>query len=105
MTTAGEPVRTPEQLRAMAEELTRGADRCNDPEHRARLRRKAEELRQQYDADSPGAAGSASTQGRQDRQDVQGTPGAPGAPTHHHHQRQHGPRGPQRPGPERPRGA
>jgi hypothetical protein len=102
MTTADEPVRTPEQLRAMAEELTRGADRCNDPEHRARLRRKAEELRQQYDAHSPGAAGAASTQ---DRQGTQGTPGAPGTPTHPHHQREHGPRGPQqRPRPERPRG-
>ncbi|MGW1884640.1 DUF6381 family protein [Streptomyces sp. NPDC001970] len=47
MATAGEPVRTPEQLRVMAEELTRGAERCNDPEHRERLRRKAEQLRDQ----------------------------------------------------------
>ncbi|MER6997919.1 DUF6381 family protein [Streptomyces sp. NPDC000410] len=49
MTTAGEPVRTPEELRAMAEELIRGADRCDDPEHRLRLRRKAEALRLRYE--------------------------------------------------------
>ncbi|MFE7773699.1 DUF6381 family protein [Streptomyces sp. NPDC057445] len=45
MTIPGEPVGTPEELRVMAEELFRGAERCNDPEHRARLRRRAQELR------------------------------------------------------------
>ncbi|MFE3328910.1 DUF6381 family protein [Streptomyces sp. NPDC059176] len=91
MNTAGEPVRTAEQLRVMAEELTRGADRCNDPEHRARLRRKAEELRRQCD----------------DGTDLGEAPATPGpAPAHHHpHQQQRGPRGAQRPQPERPRGA
>lgn len=93
MSNAGEPVRTSEQLRVMAEELTRGADRCNDPEHRARLRRKAEELRQQCDEDG-------------DRSDVPAEPAPAATPVHHHpHQQQRGPRGVQRPRPERPRGA
>ncbi|MGW2559125.1 DUF6381 family protein [Streptomyces sp. NPDC001514] len=61
MTPAGEPVRTPEELRVMAEELSRGAERCNDPEHRARLRRKAEQLRDECAGKGigPGDAGSA----------------------------------------------
>ncbi|SDN54757.1 DUF6381 family protein [Streptomyces wuyuanensis] len=50
MSTAREPVRTSEELRLMADELTRGAERCKDPEHRERLHRRAEELRRQCDA-------------------------------------------------------
>ncbi|MCZ7456731.1 DUF6381 family protein [Streptomyces sp. WMMC940] len=49
MSTAREPVRTSEELRFMADELTRGAERCKDPEHRERLHRRAEELRRQCD--------------------------------------------------------
>ncbi|MEV4916291.1 DUF6381 family protein [Streptomyces tirandamycinicus] len=55
MATAREPVRTSEELRSMADELTRGAERCRDPEHRARLHRRAEELRRQSDAEGAGA--------------------------------------------------
>ncbi|MEU6705015.1 DUF6381 family protein [Streptomyces wuyuanensis] len=49
MNTAREPVRTSEELRLMADELTRGAERCKDPEHRERLHRRAEELRRRCD--------------------------------------------------------
>ncbi|MFD7227698.1 DUF6381 family protein [Streptomyces sp. NPDC059881] len=89
MSTAGEPVRTSEQVRVMAEELDRGAERCKDPEHRARLRRRAEQLRREYDGDD--GAPDAPAPSRQDQQQ--------------HHRRHGPPRGPHGPGPDRPRGA
>ncbi|RNL73593.1 DUF6381 family protein [Streptomyces sp. I6] len=82
MGTAREPVRTPEELRLMADELTRGAERCKEPEHRARLHRRAEELRRQSDA---GGA-------------EEGTPA-------HARQDTHRPRGAQERRAERPRGS
>ncbi|AWK12248.1 hypothetical protein SSP531S_37910 [Streptomyces spongiicola] len=59
MGTAREPARTPEELRLMADELTRGAERCKEPEHRARLHRRAEELRRQSDTGGIRGTGSA----------------------------------------------
>ncbi|MCX4514145.1 DUF6381 family protein [Streptomyces sp. NBC_01619] len=92
MSTAGEPVRTSEQVRVMAEELDRGAERCKDPEHRARLRRRAEQLRREYDGDDgDDGAPDAPAPSRQDQQQ--------------HHRRHGPPRGPHGPGPDRPRGA
>ncbi|MFJ6632002.1 DUF6381 family protein [Streptomyces sp. NPDC091376] len=97
MSTAGEPVRTSEQLRVMAEELARGAERCKDPEHRARLRRRAEQLRRECDGDGDDGAPDAPAPSRHDQQQ---------------HHRRHGPHGPgphspgpHGPGPDRPRGA
>ncbi|WP_338674176.1 DUF6381 family protein [Streptomyces sp. SCSIO 30461] len=65
MTTADEPVRTPDELRVMADELARGAERCTDPEHRARLRRKAARLREQCDGRGDGGRDPAAPAHRQ----------------------------------------
>ncbi|MFD4585155.1 DUF6381 family protein [Streptomyces sp. NPDC087659] len=87
MSTAREPVRTSEELRLMADELTRGAERCKDPEHRERLHRRAEELRRRIDTG----------EGAEER-----TP--PHARQETHRPQQRGPRGPQGRPADRPRG-